>query len=59
MDKGLRQLKKALDNFAKSYTEIPDYGGYVMSHDKVNSLDREIARRIEIALAKKKAEQKK
>jgi hypothetical protein len=53
MDKKLRELKRALDNLSSSYEEVPHYGGYVYSHHSKNNLDREIARRIEIALKKK------
>ena len=54
MDKKVRALKKALDQFVADYYELPHYGGYNIGANLVSDLDREIARRIKIALEKKR-----
>lgn len=54
MDKKVRALKKALDQFVADYYELPHYGGYNIGANSVSDLDREIARRIKIALEKKR-----
>ena len=46
MDKKVRALKKALDQFVADYCELPHYGGYNIGANSVSDLDREIARRI-------------
>ena len=54
MDKKVRALKKALDQFVADYYELPHYGGYNIGANSVSDLDREIPRRIKIALEKKR-----
>ena len=54
MDKKVRDLKKSLDQFVTEYYELPHYGGYNIGANSISDLDREIARRIKIALEKKR-----
>lgn len=55
MKKNLRELKKSLDKFVSDYHEEVSYGGFNIGASSKADLDREIARRILIALEKKKA----
>lgn len=54
MDKRVRDLKKSLDQFVTEYYELPHYGGYNIGANSISDLDREIARRIKIALERKR-----